>query len=151
MPLAVRLCTCVVVAALCGSVVAMAAPLPQKVFVARGNGYCSAYYVKLNRLPTPKTLIGLAERLRAQRPYLVTLGRQLASLAPPPENRARYTAMLSVLHAEFPVADGVITAATHGDGARIRSLVGRLITMDKHYDALANSVGLTVCGQPTSH
>jgi hypothetical protein len=48
------------------------------------------------------------------------------------------------------VADGVITAATHGDGARIRSLVGSLITMDKHYDALANSVGLTVCGQPTS-
>ena len=151
MPLAVRLCTIVVVAALSGSVIATAAPLPQQIFVARGNGYCSAYYVKLNRLPTPKTLIGLAERLRAQRPYLVTLGRQLASLAPPPEDQVKYTAMLSALHAEFPVADAVITAATHGDSARVQSLVARLVTMDKHYDVLANSVGLTVCGQPTSH
>lgn len=150
MPLAVRLCTCLVVAALCGSVVAIAAPLPQKVFVARGNGYCSAYYVKLNRLPTPNTLVDLAGWLRAERPYVVTLGRQLTSLVPPREDQVRYTAMLAALQAEFPVADRVITAAAHGDRALVRSLVARLVTMDKHYDALANSVGLTVCGQPTS-
>jgi hypothetical protein len=120
MPFAARLCPVVVVLALSGGVAATAAPLPKSVFVARANGYCSAYYVKLNRLATPRTLPDLGRLLRAQRPYLVTLAAQLANLPPPVASRASYTA-------------------------------ARLITMDNRYDALANSVGLRICGKPTSH
>ena len=151
MPLAARLCPIVAVLALSGAVAATAAPLPKSVFVARANGYCSAYYVKLNRLATPRTLPELARLLRAQRPYLVTLAAQLANLAPPVASRASYTAMLAVMRSEFPVADRLIAAASHSDGALVQSLAARLITMDNRYDALANSVGLKVCGQPTSH
>ena len=86
-----------------GGIATTAAPLPKSVFVARANGYCSAYYVKLNRLPTPRTLPDLARLLRAQRPYLVTLAAQLANLAPPVSSRASYTAMLVVLRADLKI------------------------------------------------
>jgi hypothetical protein len=151
MPRAVRLCPIVVVLAMSGGVVATAAPLPKSVFVARANGYCSAYYVKLNRLATPRTLPGLARWLRAERPYLVTLAGQLANLVPPLASRVPYTAMLAVLRAEFPVADHLITSINHSDGALVRSLTARLVRMDTRYDSLANSVGLKICGKPTSH
>jgi hypothetical protein len=150
MPLAARLSSIVVLLALSGSVTAMAAPLPKSVFVARGNGYCSAYYVKLNRLTTPQTLPDVARWLRAERPYLVTLARQLRSLVPPVAARARYAAMIADLRAEFPVADGLIAAIDHADGVRVQSLTARLVAMDKRYDDLANSVGLRICGKPSS-
>jgi hypothetical protein len=59
--------------------------------------------------------------------------------------------MLVVLRAEFPVADRLIAAINHGVGALVQSLAARLVTMDNRYDALANSVGLKICGKPTSH
>jgi hypothetical protein len=149
MPRAVRLCSIVVILALFGSVGAMAAPLPKKAFVARGNGYCSAYYVKLNRLTLPQTVPEVAQWLRAERPYLVTLARQLGSLVPPVAARARYAAMLAELRTEFPVADRLIAAADRGDGARVQSLSARLVAMDERYDNLANSVGLRICGKPS--
>jgi hypothetical protein len=151
MPRAARLCPIVIVLALSGSVAAMAAPSPKHVFVTRGNGYCSAYYVKLNRLTTPQSLPGLARWLRAERPYLVTLAGQLASLVPPVADVAPYKAMLVELRAEFPVADRLIAAIDHGDRVLVQSLTARVVTMDKRYDALANSVGLSICGKPTSH
>ena len=150
MPRAAAFCLVVALLVLSEAVAATAAPLPQKVFVTRGNGYCRAYYVKLNRLPIPQTLARLGPWLRAERPYVVTLGEQLAKLVPPLLKRARYTAMLASLHAEFPVADRVAAAAIRGDGALVQSLMPKLLTMDRHYDALANSVGLTICGKPSS-
>jgi len=58
--------------------------------------------------------------------------------------------MLAVLRAEFPVADRLIAAANHSDGALVQSLAARLVAMDNCYDALANGVGLKICGKPTS-
>jgi hypothetical protein len=59
--------------------------------------------------------------------------------------------MLAELRAEFPVADRLVAAINHSDGALVQALTARLITIDKRYDALANSVGLNICGKPTSH
>lgn len=114
-------------------------------FQREANGICIRYARSVNALPDPRTMSGIAGA--ARRSY--ALGRRertlLHDLDAPKAARPDFGRMLGRLEQADELLPEVWQAASQGDQARVRSLVGRAKPIVAQANTSAFALGLDDC------
>jgi hypothetical protein len=122
-------------------------PLPKNVFVERANAICMTYRMSLRRLSgfAISDLPSVATFFARAHPIAVRFLGRLRRLTPPKADARLYAKFLATLAASNALDVPTITAARHGDSAKVKKLLQRMRDLDALIDIYARRLSLTAC------
>jgi hypothetical protein len=120
-------------------------------YVARADGVCGTYQVRLSRIPRPVTAepAELALFLERALPIAREQNEKLADLEKPSdeETRDRVDQLLDLLDQELDFNEAAQEAASSGDRAALNSALQQATQVSAEAGQLADQLGFVVCAR----
>jgi hypothetical protein len=139
----------VLVASACGG---SGGRLSHAQLVERANAICQRFNQQLKALPQPTNPLEIGAYIRKAVPLEQVAFTSLRKLKPPKSDEGTYKLFIAQVQRETTLAQDELVPATQAptNPGNVRSILTKLSAMDRRGNALANKLGLTVCGQSAS-
>jgi hypothetical protein len=120
--------------------------------VQRANAICQKFNQQLKALPQPTNPLEIGAYIKKAVPLEQVALTSLRKLKPSKSDEADYKLFVAQVQRETTLAQDELVPATQAPSnpRRVRFILTKLAAMDRQGNALANKLGLTVCGQSAS-
>jgi hypothetical protein len=120
--------------------------------VQRGNSICQRFNQQLKALPQPTNPLEIGAYIKKAVPLEQDALTKLRKLKPSKSDEADYKLFVAQVQRETTLAQDELVPATQAPShpTHVRFILTKLAAMDRRGNALANKLGLTVCGQSAS-
>ena len=138
-----------VAATACGS---SGSRLSHAQLVQRANAICQKFNQQLKALPQPTDPLKIGAYIKKAVPLEQVALTSLRKLNPSKRDEGDYKLFVSQVQRETTIAQTELVPATQAptNPKHVRFILSKLAAMDKRGNALANKLGLTVCGQASA-
>ncbi len=120
--------------------------------VQRADSICAKFNQQLRSLPQPTNPLEIGAFIKKAVPLERGALQSLKSLKPSSADKADYEQFVAQVQRETTLAQNELVPATQSptNPKHVRFILAKLTAMDKEGNAIANKIGLTVCGQTTT-
>ena len=120
--------------------------------VQRANAICRHFNRQLNALPQPTNPLEIGAFIKKAVPLQQDALVKLKKLKPPKEDETNYNQFVAQVQRETTLAQDELVPATQAptNPKHVQFILGKLAAMDKQGNALANRIGLSVCGRASA-
>jgi hypothetical protein len=122
-------------------------PLSKAEYVRRADAICSEYDRRLERLPDPENVEGIADVAEDAIPIAREGARELRALRPPEDLEQTVERWLARNDENIERMQDLRDAARRGDATEVQRIASKAVENERRADALARRIGLRACAR----